>query len=103
MFKAGAVDSSVIQSIQPDWHRIMGWNATHRLNTNDYAELDTKRVMFRARQAQSIAQEKVNYLISTKQHHLIGKGVPIKELERPSVDRREGQLRSVSDLLPPRA
>lgn len=33
-----------IQAIQPDWHAIMGWNPTHKMTTEDWAELETTGV-----------------------------------------------------------
>lgn len=99
-FKDGqSVDGKFIQQISPDWHRIMGWTADYKLGVNDFAELAQRGVDRAAREFQGKVNERVHYLIANKQENLIGTGTKIPELERPSVERREGKPRPVGELL----
>lgn len=46
-----------IQQIQPDYHATMGWNASHKLDTDDWEELNTKNVGRKINYQLSIAKE----------------------------------------------
>lgn len=43
-FKGGMVSGKVIQSITPDWNKVMGYNRDYKLNGEDYEEIGAKRV-----------------------------------------------------------
>jgi hypothetical protein len=87
VFKEGAVDSKYIQAIIPDWHAIMGWNEEYKLTADDYAELRETGMNRKARELQSRAQERVQYLINAKQENLIGTNTKIPELDKPSTQK----------------
>ncbi len=99
IFRNGAVDSKVIQDIVPDWHAMMGWAQDWEMGPDDYNELADKGIDRKARELQSAAQERVQYLISQDKQDLIGKNVPIPELERPKVERREGEMKRLGEIL----
>lgn len=44
VFSNGAVRGSRINSIVPDFHRMMGWNQGYRLRDDDYCELREKGI-----------------------------------------------------------
>lgn len=45
VFKNGvALIGKNIQAIEPDYHATMGWNATHRLDSDDWNDLNTKGI-----------------------------------------------------------
>lgn len=69
-----------IDRIVPDFHRAMGWNPTHKLDADDYTELRSKGIDQKYQAAIGKAKDKITYLMSTNQHHLIGKNVKIEEL-----------------------
>jgi len=73
IFSGGAVDGKNIQTIVEDYHITMGWNKEYKLGTNDYEELTQKGIDIKMRNALNDANQKVNYLIKSKQHDLIGK------------------------------
>ena len=99
IFREGAVDSKHIQAIYPDWHRIMGWNKEYKLGAGDYEELSQKGVDVGARELQQKTQERIHYLIDSKQTQLIGKNVKLPELEHPEKEWREGTIKSMKELL----
>jgi len=39
-----AIFGSDIRQIVPDWHGTMGWNKTHKLDTDDWNEINSKRL-----------------------------------------------------------
>lgn len=80
IFSGGPVDGKNIQTIVEDFHTTMGWNKEHKLDTDDHAELSQKGLDKKMRNALSEAKDRVRYLINSKQEHLIGKNVEIKEL-----------------------
>ncbi len=88
IFSGGPVDGKNIQTVVPDYQRIMGWNEEHKLGPDDYNELAEKGVDRKAQQMLNAAQEKVRYLISSKQENLIGTNTKIPELNRPSTEKR---------------
>lgn len=80
VYSGGAIKGSDISMIQPDYHRMMGWNRGHKLNDYDYAELGQKGLDKKMRDQLALNKEKVQYLINSKQEHLIGKNIDIKAL-----------------------
>lgn len=80
-FENGSVSGTRIVAIQPDYHAEMGWNRGHVLGPDDFDELRSKGIDEAHRAFQISAKERVQYLMETKQEHLIGKHVPLPELE----------------------
>ena len=99
IFKNGAVDSKVMQDVVPDWHAMMGWAREHELGADDYNELADKGIDRQARSLQLKAQEKVQYLISQGKQDLIGKNISIPELDKPTIERRTGQIKKIGEIL----
>lgn len=96
------VDGKYIQQISPDYKRTMGWNYTHEIDSNDLNEIRSKGIDRRMQLALSHTKERVHYLIETKQEHLIGKNVPIPELDQPKNERREGTIKRIGEIKPSR-
>ena len=42
--KGGMVSGKIIQSITPDWNKIMGWNRDYKLTGEDYEQIGEKTV-----------------------------------------------------------
>src|SRR3990167_10177099 len=85
LFKSGAIKGNTIQSITPDYHRIMGWNNTHELDEFDHAELRQKGIDTKARDFQQLVEGRVRFLIKNKQQHLIEKNIDIPEQKNPAI------------------
>lgn len=98
IFKNGAVDSKVMQDIVPDWHAMMEWAQDWEMGSDDYNELADKGIDRQARELQSAAQERVQYLVAQGKQDLIGKNISIPELERPKVEKREGQMKRLGEV-----
>lgn len=81
VFSGGAVRGARIESIKPDFHRIMGWNRGYKLVEDDFAQIRQKGIDVKLRNQQNETERKVKYLIATKQEDLIGKGFKIPELK----------------------
>jgi hypothetical protein len=81
IFSGGAVRGSQIQTIQPDFHRAMGWNRGYKLGAEDFEELGSKGVDRKYRNILLESENRVKHLIETKQEYLIGKGVDIPKIE----------------------
>jgi hypothetical protein len=102
VYSGGAVKGSEILAIQPDYHRIMGWNRGHKLDSYDYAELAEKGIDRKTRTALITTQDKVKYLIQTKQTHLIGQNVELPDANIKALpkDIQEGFAGLVNKLKP---
>lgn len=98
IFKNGAVDSKVMQDIVPDWHKMMGWAQDYELGPDDYNELADKGIDRQARQLQSAVQQRVQYLIAQNKTDLIGKNIPLPELDKPTVGHRLGEMKRIGDI-----
>ncbi len=75
IFKSGALEK--LGDIVPDYHRTMGWNPTHRLDDDDWADMRSKGVDKKLTFLVEAVKNKIDYLIETKQEHLLGKDVPV--------------------------
>ena len=82
VYSGGAVRGSQIMAIQPDYHRVMGWNRGYKLGAEDYEDLDRHGMRRLHERKLQLAREKVNYLIETKQEHLIGKNFEMPKLKK---------------------
>lgn len=83
IFSGGAIKGSSILAIQPDYHRAMGWNRGHKLDSFDYEDLSQKGVDKKHNKMLADKKEQVHYLIKTNQLELIGKNIEINRLENP--------------------
>lgn len=97
IFKQGVVRGKDIISISPDYHKVMNWNYTHKLDVDDFAELRSKGIENKAMNLLETAKEKVQYLIQTKQEHLIGKNVDVGLPARD--EKRGGGIKSIGELI----
>src|SRR3989344_4794201 len=97
--KYGDVDTTKIVSVRPDYKETYGAMPEYQLVGEDYDEMYREFGDISAMIGE--AKERAEYLIQTNQKHLIGKGVKIPELERPKVERREGGVRSIGEMLTP--
>lgn len=97
IYSGGSVRGSEILAIQPDYHRIMGWNTGYKLGVDDFAELRAKGIEKKCLGLLSSSKEKVQYLISTKQENLIGRNVAIPELEKKNPVSKE--IESLADKM----
>lgn len=87
-FEQGSISGERIVAVQPDYHSAMGWNRGYTLGADDYAELTQYGVDKKHSKFLANAKDRIQYLVETKQEHLIGKNVPIPELDntqRPSL------------------
>lgn len=81
IFTGGAIKGSQILAIQPDYHMTMGWNRGYKLEALDYEELSQKGIDRKLQNLLAEARDKVQYLIETKQEHLIGKNIDMPKIE----------------------
>lgn len=93
VFEAGAI--SRIEGIFPDLNKMNGWYSDYKPNQDDNAEIETAREI--AGKFTAKIKEKVQYLISTKQEHLIGKNVDIPELSAPKNPELSAISKELSD------
>jgi tryptophan 2,3-dioxygenase len=79
VFKNGA--ATRIEKILPDYNKMCGWNSDYKITPDEYSEIEAAKKL--NSKFSSEVKAKVEYLIATKQEHLIGKEVKIPELEAP--------------------
>lgn len=80
VFKGGVCRGKDIISITEDWHKEMGWNESHVMDSDDWNDLYQKGIDKKYVGVLAEYKEKVQFLISSEQQGLIGKNVPLKEL-----------------------
>lgn len=85
VFKNGAVTR--IEKILPDYNKMLGWNSDYKPNPDDFSEVEQSKKI--ASLFTEKVKDKIEYLISTKQEHLIGKNVEIPELSAPKNPKLE--------------
>lgn len=83
IFNEGALEK--IGDIIPDYNASMGWNPTHQLGDDDWNDIRSKGVDRRLRELSQATKEKIDYLIESKQEHLIGKNADISLPEKQKV------------------
>ena len=81
-FSMGSINGSHISAVMPDFHGTMGWNYSYKLTPDDWDDIRSKGVDKKIQKFIEGANTKVQYLIETKQEHLIGKG-----FEMPKIDK----------------
>ncbi len=99
VYSGGAVRGSLINSIKPDFHRIMGWNRGHKLDSFDYEELSDKGIDRECNNRIGESKNKVDYLIQTKQLHLLGKSVEgFEDKTNKKIEQNKG-IKSIGDVI----
>ena len=91
--------TSRIDRIIPDFHRAMGINPAWKFAEDDWNECDKQG--HRKDYAGVIAHYKnrVQFLIDSGKKELIGKSVDIPELKAPNVEKREGKVKSIGEII----
>jgi hypothetical protein len=97
IFSGGAVDGKNIQTIVPDWNATMGWNKEYKLGTDDDEEIASKGLDRKSQKTLASAQEKVRYLIATKQENLIGTNAKLPELDTPQRKEISNEVKRIAD------
>lgn len=96
-----AIRGQDIQQIVPDYQASMGWNDTHRLESDDWNEIRDKRVDYHLQRALSAASEVAQLCapedLKTPLLELVEKKFP--QLLPPPVERREGKVTAISDIM----
>ena len=92
-----SIDGKYIQQISPDYHGTMGWNPEWRLDPDDMNEISRKGIDRIARDFQNLINDRVEYLITSGDEHLVGKNalivgyeVPTQYLSYPNDTKRLG-------------
>lgn len=102
-FKEGSVDFSRGGiMIQPDFNKAMGWNRGYKLGADDYAELAQTGADRLHERNYAKVKERVEYLKSTNKTDLIGKNVPLPELDKPRNENRGEGMKRIRDITPPK-
>jgi hypothetical protein len=96
-FNNGSINGDAINSVMPDWHRAMGWNYGHIMQTDDWDEIRSKGIENKYAGAIGESKEKVQYLIETNQLHLLGK--PVEGFEPKKIDGDRGDMKSIGDVM----
>lgn len=97
VFSGGAVKGSLIQAIKPDFHRVMKWNRGYKLLSDDFEELANKGIDRKMQHFLSVEKEKVQYLIQSKQEHLIGTNFEVPKIEASNGGEITKQIESVAE------
>ena len=95
--KYGDVDTTKITAVKEDYKETYGAMPEYELEGEDIDEI--KRAFGDIRTLPKLAEDRVRYLIEMKQEHLIGTGVKIPELDRPTTEKREGKMSSMSEII----
>lgn len=93
----GGVDTKKIEAVRPDYKETYGTMPEYELVGEDMDEIRQVHGNMQARLG--MAQDRVRYLTETKQEHLIGKNVPLPELDKPKTERREGTIKRIGDIM----
>ena len=89
IFNSGALEK--VGDILPDFNRTMGWNPSHKLENDDWSDIQNKGIENKLHSFSQLVKDKIDYLIATKQEHLIGKNVDVEGLKQ--VENRGGSLK----------
>ena len=81
VFEKGATER--IDRIIPDLHKAMGWNPAHRLDADDYNELKHTGIEQQYERVIGRVKERIQYLMETKQTHMVGKNIAIPQIDNP--------------------
>ena len=93
----GGIDTKEVTLVQPDYKETYGCMPEYELVGEDFDEI--MRAHGDIRILIGKAEERVRYLIESNQENLIGTGVKIPALDRPTVERREGEVKSMKELV----
>ena len=94
--KYGDVDTTKIISVRPDYKETYGAMPEYELVGEDYDEIEMAHGDIRSLVGKS--DDRVRYLMETKQEHLIGTNAKLPELDRPTTERREGEMKRIGDI-----
>lgn len=84
VFKNGvAIIGKSIQGIEPAWNETMGWNATHKLDSDDWNDIHRKGVQPKMRELLSEAKRVMPLIEKNKALLQINLSEIIKELPSP--------------------
>ena len=102
MFNNGlAIKGSSIEEIKPDYQGTMGWNETHVLDDDDMNEIRDKGIDRKLQKLMSAGKEIANILqsgdLNVPLTELLEKKYP--QLNRPSTEKREGKMTSMSEIV----
>lgn len=80
VFKTGAVRGQDIIRIVPDWHKAMGWNGTHQMDTFDYEAIEPYKKRYQL--VYDKAKQYAYYLIKNNKENMLTIPFPdvVKEL-----------------------
>lgn len=94
VLRNGSVNGSQILKVVPDWHRAMGWNRGHRLQAEDWEDIENRIGQRSYEGLIAAAKDSVQRHIALGTVDQIGK-LP---LQVPEPARREG-LKAIGELL----
>lgn len=80
VFNEGATEK--IREILPDFNRIMGWNDGYTPTAEDSGYIANDRTCLEARKLFGETNVKVDLLIQNERQDLIGKGLPLPEVQK---------------------
>ena len=86
-FKSGWVIASEITQIMPNYGKTMGWNPEHKLDKDDWNEINNTHAMRRLPHAIGKAKERIDYLIANGQENLIGTNAEVPVLEEKNTSK----------------
>ena len=96
IFKSGVVRGKDIIAITEDWHKALGVNPKWKLDADDWNEIHKRGIGREYKGSITIAKMRVQFLIESKQEHLIGKGGHIPELEAVENKQLSGEVESLA-------
>lgn len=100
MFRAGSADFSRSGIfVQPDFNAAMGWHRGYKPMSDDFAEIEQNGIDRELTRFQAHVKERVEYLKANGQENLIGKNVPIPELDQPNEEKRGGGIKRIGDII----
>ena len=94
--KLGGVDTTKVIAYDPDYKETYGAMPEYELVGEDHNEIRAVHGDLRSHIGR--AEDRVRYLIETKREHLIGKNVPLPELDKPTTERRVGEMKRIGDI-----
>jgi len=99
-FRNGSVDFSRGGiMIQPDFAAAMGWTRGYKITGEDFAEIARSGVDKGHTLFFETTKKRIEFLKNSKREELIGKNVPIPELDSPAPPRLGTGGKSVGDII----
>jgi hypothetical protein len=100
IFNNGVCRGKDIIAISEDWHKAMGWNPTHVMENEDWAEIKSKGILKKYTGVIGYVKEKVQELMNNGQTNLISKMEVPDHVDDSEGDKRIGGMKSIGDILP---